>query len=78
MIRLKGPDYRIAKHLNPSLKDLTKGIVKIGKMYAAVEAFSETYTNPNYGQVNQALCANFRYLLKVFIKIIHFIIYITY
>lgn len=54
--RLKGPDFKIAKHLDVSLKTVTKRLVKYGKFYTSLSAFVELYDKKEYGTVIQSLC----------------------
>lgn len=58
--RLKGPEYRISKSLDPSLKDLTRSIIEIARHFLSIKAFTESQSKPDYGLVNQALCASMR------------------
>lgn len=51
-----GPDFRIAKHMDISLKGIAKKLVKIGKHYCGVNAFIQLYDEPAYGKVMQRLC----------------------
>lgn len=51
-----GPDFRIAKHMDISLKGIAKKLVKIGKQYCGLSAFVEFYDEPAYGKVVQRLC----------------------
>ncbi|KAA8917741.1 hypothetical protein TRICI_000049 [Trichomonascus ciferrii] len=62
--KLKGPDFRISKSLDPSLKDLTRTIVDSAKHFLALRAFVESQSRPEYGLVNQALCASLRKFLN--------------
>ena len=51
-----GPDFRIAKHMDISLKGIAKKLVRIGKQYSGVNAFIQLYDEPAYGKVIQRLC----------------------
>ncbi|ODV84765.1 hypothetical protein CANARDRAFT_28905 [[Candida] arabinofermentans NRRL YB-2248] len=62
--RLSGPDFLINKHLDPSLKDITKRINSLGKYYFSLESFVELHDNVIYGQTIQALCYEIRELIK--------------
>lgn len=55
-LRIKGPDFKIAKHLDMSLKLITKKIVKFGKLYCALTSFAEVYNIEAFGRVIQRLC----------------------
>lgn len=54
--RLQGPDFKIAKHLDMSLKGVTKKLVRYGKYYAGLIGFVEVYNQPEFGKVAQRLC----------------------
>ncbi|CUM62911.1 uncharacterized protein PRCAT00000471001 [Priceomyces carsonii] len=54
--RIKGPDFKIAKHLDISLKSITKKLVRYGKYYSGLMAFLEYYDHQNFGKVVQKLC----------------------
>lgn len=62
--KLRGPDFRISKSLDPSLKDLTRTIADSAKHFHALRAFTEAQSKPDYGLVNQALCASIRKFLN--------------
>lgn len=62
--RLKGPDFRISKSLDPSLKDLARPIIETAKHYLALKTFIEVQGSAEGGQVNQALCASMRKILN--------------
>ncbi|KAF1997209.1 hypothetical protein P154DRAFT_497293 [Amniculicola lignicola CBS 123094] len=65
--RLMGPQFRILPGLDPSLRDLTKSMVKMATHYIAVEACVEVLSREEYGAVNHALCASVRRLLKEYL-----------
>ncbi|ANB13065.1 Spc97p [Sugiyamaella lignohabitans] len=62
--RLRGPDFRIAKFFDPSVKDLAMSIAEIASWYMAVRAFCEYQSGDIFGRVNQALCAGLRKITK--------------
>lgn len=62
--KLKGPDYKIAKHLDTSLKEITKKVIRLGKYYVAIETFCELYNSEIYGGTMQLLCFQLREFLK--------------
>lgn len=62
--RIHGPDHKVAKHLDVSLKTITKKLLRYGKYYSGLCAFSEIYTHPLFGKVNQRLCELIRLLLN--------------
>lgn len=55
---IKGPDFKIAKHLDISLKLITKKIIKFGKYYCALSYFLQMYDHEKFGKVIQSLCYN--------------------
>ncbi|GMM38284.1 Spc97 protein [Saccharomycopsis crataegensis] len=63
---LKGPDYKLSKHLNQSLKDITKEIIKLGRFYTALGFFVKIYDNNYFGQINQSLAGFIRSTLDEF------------
>lgn len=68
--KLKGPEFRISKNLDPSLKDLTVSIVSVAKHYCALRAFVDYESGKNFGRVNQALCSSIRGILKDYLLLI--------
>ncbi|KAJ4287544.1 gamma tubulin complex Spc97/GCP2 subunit Alp4 [Kalmusia sp. IMI 367209] len=62
--RLVGPQFRILPGLDPSLRDLTKSMLKMATHYIAVETCVEVLSKEEYGAVNHSLCAAVRRLLK--------------
>ncbi|KAK9474296.1 Spc98 family-domain-containing protein [Dipodascopsis tothii] len=58
--RLQGPQYRLAKGLDPSLRDLVRRLLKTATHFSAVEAFVELQSKTQHGVVNHALCAAMR------------------
>lgn len=69
-LRQEGPDYRINKSLDSSLKDLTKKLVHLSKMYVALTTFTEVFNTASYGQVLQSFVYEIRQFLKKYIKFI--------
>lgn len=53
---VKGPDFKVAKHLDISLKSITKKIVRLGKYYSGIRGFVRKYDNNQLGRVVQKLC----------------------
>lgn len=53
--RIAGPDHRVARRLDVSLKTITKKLLRLGKYYVGVKAFAEIYDNTIFGKVNQRL-----------------------
>ena len=68
--RLVGPQFRILPGLDPSLRDLTKSILKTATHYIAVDACVEVLSRDEYGAVNHALCAAIRRLLKDYLTLV--------
>lgn len=61
--RIHGPDHKVVKHLDVSLKTITKKLLRCGKYYSGLSAFTEIYMHPLFGKVNQRLCEQIRLLL---------------
>lgn len=55
--KIHGPDHKIAKHLDVSLKAVTKKLLRYGKYYSGLKMFAEIYNQPRFGRVNQRLCS---------------------
>lgn len=68
--RLLGPQFRILPGLDPSLRDLTKSMLKTATHYIAVDTCVEVLSREEYGAVNHALCAAIRRLLKDYLTLI--------
>ncbi|KAI2055732.1 gamma tubulin complex Spc97/GCP2 subunit Alp4 [Ophidiomyces ophidiicola] len=68
--RLVGPSYQVIPGLDPSLRDLTKGMLKMATHYSALEAFVEVQSRAEFGAVNHALCATIRKLLKDYLILV--------
>jgi len=68
--RLVGPQFRILPGLDPSLRDLTKSMLKTATHYIAVDACIEVLSREEYGAVNHALCAAIRRLMKDYLTLI--------
>ncbi|KAF2640563.1 hypothetical protein P280DRAFT_469313 [Massarina eburnea CBS 473.64] len=68
--RLVGPQFRILPGLDPSLRDLTKSMVKLATHYIAVETCVEVLSREEYGAVNHSLCAAVRKLLKDYLTLL--------
>lgn len=71
-MKLAGPDYKISKHLDPSLKDVTKRIVRLAKMYYSLTSFTDIYNNSlNSGQVIQSFINEIRNFIKIYVNFIN-------
>lgn len=51
-----GPEFKIAKSLDISLKLITKKVIKYGRYYCSLNNFLENYNNETFGKVVQNLC----------------------
>ncbi|CAN3481380.1 hypothetical protein DICA0_E33650 [Diutina catenulata] len=69
-MRIAGPEFKTAKHLDISLKSVTKKLVRFGKFYVSLVAFMDHYDDPRYGKVIQRLCMQ----VSEFIEFYHHII----
>lgn len=67
---MTGPHYKIAHGLDPSLRDITTGLLKMATHYEALEAFVEVQSREEFGAVNHALCASIRKLLKNYLVLV--------
>lgn len=67
--RLVGPQFRILPGLDPSLRDLTRSMLKMATHYIAVETCVEVLSREQYGAVNHSLCAAVRRLLKEYLTL---------
>jgi gamma-tubulin complex component 2 len=68
--RLKGPEFKITKSFDPSIKDLTMSIVQIASWYMALSGFVDHQSTSRHGRVNQALCASIRLILKDYLLMV--------
>ncbi|KAF9700905.1 hypothetical protein EKO04_000308 [Ascochyta lentis] len=68
--RLLGPQFKLLPGLDPSLKDLTKAMLRTATHYIAVETCVDVLSRDQYGAVNHALCAAIRRLLKDYLTLI--------
>lgn len=53
---IRGPDFKIAKHLDISLKSIAKKLVRYGKFYSGLKGFLEIYNQAEFGQIVSKLC----------------------
>lgn len=51
-----GPEFKIAKSLDISLKLITKKVIKYGRYYCSLNNFLENYNNETFGKAVQNLC----------------------
>lgn len=68
--RIAGPDFKVAKHLDVSLKAITKKLFKYGKHYLGLKLFAQVYDAPVFGRVNQSLCHEINKYLEQFEKLV--------
>ncbi|KAK6204609.1 Spc98 family-domain-containing protein [Scheffersomyces amazonensis] len=68
--RIAGPDFKIAKHLDISLKSLSRRLLKYGKYYSGLTEFVQIYDKPRYGRVVQRLCYCVTQFLNYYQKVI--------
>ncbi|KAI9371488.1 Spc98 family-domain-containing protein [Aspergillus egyptiacus] len=68
--RLTGPSFQLPSGLDPTLKDLTRTMLKMATHYSALEAFVEVQSRAEYGAVSHALCAAIRKLLKDYLILV--------
>ncbi|RLV90201.1 Spindle pole body component SPC97 [Spathaspora sp. JA1] len=54
--KINGPDFKIAKNLDLSLKTVTKKLSKLGRYYCGLVGFVQTYDCRQYGKVIQRFC----------------------
>lgn len=45
--KIRGPDFKIAKHLDISLKSITKKLIKFGKFYSGLDGFYSSMMTKN-------------------------------
>lgn len=68
---LRGPDFKIAKNMDLSLKSFTKRIIKLGKIFAVLTKFSTKFTESKYGSVLHKFCFEIRqFLTQVYLKFV--------
>lgn len=67
---LLGPDFQIAKGLDPSLRDLTTSMLMMAKHYSAIQAFVQLENKGESGAVTHALCAAIRKHLQEYLVLI--------
>ncbi|PVH71218.1 hypothetical protein DL98DRAFT_111314 [Cadophora sp. DSE1049] len=68
--RLSGPVFRILPGLDPSLRDLTTGILEMATHHSALEAFIDVQGCAELGVVNHALSAAMRKLIFDYLVLI--------
>lgn len=68
--RLAGPDFKIAKHLDLSLKVVLKKLLRFGKFFSGLTAFVQIYNQTMFGAVNQHLCHEIRAVLEQYTAMI--------
>ena len=68
--RLSGPPWRILPGLDPSLHDLSLGLLEMATHYSALEEFVDVQSRDEFGSVNSALCAAIRKQLEKYLTMI--------
>ena len=68
--QLVGPDFKIAKNLDISLKSIAKKLVWYGKYYGGLTAFYQLYNQPKYGKVLQRFCCYVHLLLDQYQNVV--------
>lgn len=61
---IAGPDYKIAKNMDPSLKSVAKKISKVGRLYVILSEFINRFEVTRYGTVIHRLCSVIHGFLK--------------
>ncbi|AEY97284.1 FAER295Cp [Eremothecium gossypii FDAG1] len=51
-----GPDFKIAKNMDPSLKSVAKRISKVGRLYVILSEFINRFEQTRYGTVLHRMC----------------------
>ncbi|AET39884.1 gamma-tubulin-complex subunit SPC97 Ecym_5101 [Eremothecium cymbalariae DBVPG len=59
-----GPDYKIAKNMDPSLKSVAKRISKVGRLYVLLNEFMARFEQTRYGSIIHRLCFVVRRFLQ--------------
>lgn len=54
--RIEGPDFSTAKHLDVSLKQVTRTLLQFGKYIGGITAFIGHYDDYKFGKIVQSLC----------------------
>ncbi|KAL2834470.1 Spc98 family-domain-containing protein [Aspergillus cavernicola] len=68
--RLTGPAFQLPPGIDPTLRDLTRSMLKMATHYTALEFFVEVQSRAEYGAVSHALCAAIRKLLKDYLILV--------
>lgn len=68
--RITGPDFKVAKHVDVSLKSITRKLLKYGKYYSGLKGFVEIYDQPQFGRVNQRLCYEIHLFMGQYQKLV--------
>ena len=68
--RIEGPDYKIAKNLDISLKVITKKLVKFGKFYSGLKSFIQVFDNNKFGKIVQKFCSEVRKFLSSYQQVL--------
>ncbi|RCK58800.1 Spindle pole body component SPC97 [Candida viswanathii] len=68
--RIQGPDYKIAKHLDISLKNIAKRLMRFGKQYSGLRSFVQIYDDAKFGRIVQRFCFEVSEFLNQYQKVI--------
>ncbi|CAH2353863.1 spindle pole body component Spc97p [[Candida] railenensis] len=68
--KIRGPDFKTAKHLDISLKSITKRLVSFGKFYSGLKAFNEYYNSQLSGKVLQKFCFEINRFLQEYEQLV--------
>lgn len=68
--RISGPDYKIAKHLDISLKNIAKKLMRFGKHYSGLKSFIQVYDGIKFGRIVQKFCFEVSEFLNHYQKVI--------
>ncbi|SCU98517.1 LAMI_0F15016g1_1 [Lachancea mirantina] len=64
MVEIRGPDFKIAKNIDLSVKSVARRVVRFGKAYQVLVQFVDRYEEPEFGSVLHGLCHEIRAFLK--------------
>ncbi|BFZ53207.1 gamma tubulin complex Spc97/GCP2 subunit Alp4 [Savitreella phatthalungensis] len=67
---MRGPEFRVAPGLDPSLRDLTEQMLRVARNYVAVQHFIDRFSRADHGTVNNALASVIRSLTSDYLVLI--------
>ena len=68
--RISGPDYKIAKNLDISLKNIAKKLMRFGKYYSGLRSFIQIYDDTGFGRIVQKFCYEISEFLSHYQRVI--------